>query len=116
MKHIESSIQRGFVKAFRHQYAGFSCLLFAIPNGGARNKIEASIMQGEGVLAGAADLMLAIPAGGAHGLFLECKSPTGKQTDTQRKFQHEVEIQGYQYRVFRSAQEGLDIVRQYLKS
>ena len=115
MKHIESNIQKGFVMAFRYQFPAFRNLLFAIPNGGKRGIVTASIMKAEGVLSGAADLMLAIPAGGKHGLFLECKAPAGRQSETQKVFQKEVENQGYCYRIFRSADEGLNIVLEYLR-
>jgi hypothetical protein len=53
--------------------------LFAIPNGGKRNKLEAARMKGLGVRAGIADLMLALPLNGYAGLFIEMKAPnTGK--------------------------------------
>lgn len=114
MKHVESEIQKGFVTLFRLQYAAFHRLLFAIPNGGKRGKITAAIMKGEGVMAGAADLMLAIPYGGHHGLFMECKSPGGKQSESQKAFQKEVENQGYRYVIFTSPADGLNLVREYL--
>lgn len=47
--------------------------LFAIPNGGSRNAIEAKHLKAEGVRAGIPDLMLAWPCGKFHGLFIEMK-------------------------------------------
>ena len=47
--------------------------LFAIPNGGTRNAIEAKNLKAEGVRAGIPDLMLALPCGAFHGLFIEMK-------------------------------------------
>lgn len=49
MTHNESKLQRVCVQWFRVQYPHL--VLFAIPNGGRRGKVEASIMKGEGVLA-----------------------------------------------------------------
>lgn len=49
MRHIESQIQKDCVTWFRLQYPKIGRLLFAVPNGGARNAKEAAIMKGEGL-------------------------------------------------------------------
>lgn len=49
--------------------------LFAIPNGGKRDKQEAARMQGLGTRAGIPDLMLALPCQPYTGLFIEIKRP-----------------------------------------
>ncbi|GLP95314.1 VRR-NUC domain-containing protein [Paraferrimonas sedimenticola] len=49
--------------------------LFAVPNGGFRNKREAARMKAEGVKAGVSDLFLSLPAHGLHGLYIEMKAP-----------------------------------------
>jgi hypothetical protein len=115
MKHLESSIQSGFVQWFRMQYPHLRGLLFAIPNGGARNAITGAILKKEGVLVGVSDLFLAIPAKGKHGLFLEVKAPKGKIGTYQEKFRKEVENQGYVYGIFRTPEDGMQIVKEYLK-
>lgn len=71
MRHIESQIQKDCVTWFRLQYPKIGRLLFAVPNGGARNAKEAAIMKGEGVTAGVADLILLYPSGGFHSLCIE---------------------------------------------
>lgn len=65
MRHVESNIQRQCVKWFRIQYPHYTKLLFAVGNGGARSKTEAAIMNGEGVTAGVADLIL-LKGNGEH--------------------------------------------------
>lgn len=75
MRHIESQIQKDCVTWFRLQYPKIGRLLFAVPNGGARNAKEAAIMKGEGVTAGVADLILLYPSGGFHSLCIEFKTP-----------------------------------------
>lgn len=50
-------------------------LMFAIPNGGERNKIVAARMKAEGVKPGVPDVCLPIPRGGFHGLYIELKRP-----------------------------------------
>lgn len=52
-------------------------LLFAIPNGGARNPITAARLKAEGVKAGVPDLFLPVARGVHHGLFVEMKRTRG---------------------------------------
>ena len=52
MKFEESHIQRACVRWFALQYPELKGILFAVPNGGGRSKIEAGILKAEGVTAG----------------------------------------------------------------
>lgn len=113
MKHEESATQRACVEWFRMQYPKLALNLIAIPNGGSRRRVEAAIMKAEGVTAGAADLALFVPSTDAHALFIEMKSATGRQRDSQKAWQQAVEAQGYAYRICRSADEFVDIIRHY---
>lgn len=79
---LETAEQQALIKwAAFQSFAGMVLgdFLFAIPNGGSRSKnsrhvsIEAIRLKAEGVRAGVPDLMLAIPANGYHGLFIEMK-------------------------------------------
>lgn len=47
-RHEESHLQRQCVAWFRLQYPKLARLLFAVPNGGGRSKVEAGIMKAEG--------------------------------------------------------------------
>ncbi|MDR1340113.1 MAG: VRR-NUC domain-containing protein [Prevotellaceae bacterium] len=111
-RHDESRIQQAAVKWFRYQYPGM--LLYAIPNGGARSGTEASIMKGEGVLAGVADLFLSVPAAEYHGLYIEMKTKKGRQSLSQEAFQKEAERFGYKYAVCRSLDEFMETINNYL--
>jgi hypothetical protein len=113
MIHEESKIQQQCIKWFRLQYPGY--ILFAIPNGGRRGKIEASIMKGEGVLSGVADLFLAMPSGTYHGLFIEMKTSKGRQSPTQKDFEKRVLMSGYEYVICRSGEEFIGTINGYLK-
>jgi hypothetical protein len=53
-------------------------MLVAIPNGGLRDKVVAARLRDEGVKAGFPDLMLNVPRGGYHGLFIELKTLKGR--------------------------------------
>lgn len=115
MRHDESNIQRNCVEWFNLQYPQWRGLLFAVPNGGARNKIEAAIMKGEGVVAGVADLQLALPRKGVHALFIEMKTPKGHQSPSQKEWQTLVEAQGYRYEVVRSFDQFRELIEEYVK-
>ena len=49
------------------------CMLFAIPNGGARHPAVAAQLKAEGVRAGVPDIFLACARGRWHGCFIELK-------------------------------------------
>lgn len=115
MVHHESKIQQNCVRWFRLQFPHLAKLLVAIPNGGARRRIEAAIMKAEGVTAGAADLALFYPAKGYHGLFVEMKTPQGKQQPSQKEWQNAVQDVGYKYIICRSFDGFMTEINDYLR-
>ena len=60
-KDIEHALQCACVHWFRIQYPEYATLIFAVPNGGARNAITGARLKDEGVTAGVADLILLLP-------------------------------------------------------
>ena len=112
--HIESEMQRSCKRWFDLQYPKLSRLLFAVPNGGARNAREAAIMKGEGVTAGVADMILLIPRNGYGCLCIEFKTKDGKQSESQKLWQADAEAHGNKYVVVRSVEQFVSEVRQYL--
>lgn len=70
-------------------------LLFAIPNGGERNKIVAAKLKAEGVKPGVPDLCLPVACGQFHGLYVELKKPGGSASDNQRTWAGYLAAQGY---------------------
>ncbi len=105
MKHNESKLQQAAVKWFRLQYPHFKLNLFAIPNGGNRSVITASILKSEGVVAGVADMMLAVPRNSFHGLFMETKHGKNDLSEKQEDFKQAVQKQGYKHTTFRTFDE-----------
>lgn len=59
------------------QYKVPNVLLYAIPNGGARNIQTGAMLKAEGVRAGIPDLHLALPRGDFHSLYIELKRTKG---------------------------------------
>jgi hypothetical protein len=70
-------------------------LLFAIPNGGARNAITGALLKAEGVTPGVPDLFLAQLSGGFGGLFVEMKRLGGKCSDAQLDMHEDLRASGY---------------------
>lgn len=111
---IEHRIQVACVRWFRLQYHNFRGLLFAVPNGGYRNETTAAKMKAEGVWAGVSDIILLYPNKSYHGLCIEMKTPSGKQSEHQIEWQKDVENQGYKYTICHSFDEFKDTVENYL--
>jgi hypothetical protein len=113
MKHVESNIQRSCIKWFDRQYPKLKQLLFAIPNGGSRNIIEASIMKAEGVRRGIPDIFLSMPTGNWAGMYIEMKSEKGYLRPEQKEF---IALVGANYKcvVCRSLEDFQREINQYL--
>lgn len=115
-RHQESTLQKTCVSWFRAQYPDHALMLFAVPNGGGRSRIEASIMKGEGVTAGVADLILLEARGGYGALCIEMKTrdKASKQRPSQKAWQEATERAGNLYAVVRDFVGFQAIVRDYM--
>src|SRR5690606_12582346 len=75
MRHTESKSQQAFIRwwGLSHRSLGVphADLLFAIPNGGARNPVTGATLKAEGVRRGVPDLFLAVPRINRH---FECRN------------------------------------------
>lgn len=89
-------------------------LLFAIPNGGKRNVITATMLKREGVKAGVPDLCLPVPRGPFYGLYIEMKRRGGNTSKEQDWWIGQLIKQGYQVVVCFGAEEAISAVMQYL--
>lgn len=111
----EHRIQCACVRWFAYQYPQYDGLLFAVPNGGHRDKVTAAMMKAEGVTAGVADLLLLVPSKGHHALCIEMKTEKGRQSPEQKAWQKKAENQGYKYVVCRSLGQFIEIINNYLQ-
>ena len=122
MKHTESKCQQAVMKWWSIAHRGLSVadprLLFAIPNGGARNPITGAILKAEGVRAGVPDLFLAVPnttrGGRYHGLFIEMKTWANKPTLAQVEVMARLRAEGYDCRVAHSFDQATTAITGYL--
>ena len=112
----EHRLQCGCVQWFRLQYPRLRNLLFAVPNGGSRNKAEASRMKDEGVTSGVADLILLKPNRFYGALCIEMKTKTGRQSPSQKEWQQEAEANGAKYVLCRTLDDFKRIVTDYLEN
>lgn len=98
------------------QYHDHPALLFAIPNGGARDPITGKRLKDEGVMAGIPDICLSWPSGGYHGLFIEMKRERGgKVSKTQEKAISALRNAGYCAEVCKGWIEARDLILSYMK-
>jgi hypothetical protein len=96
-------------------------LMFAIPNGGERNRIVAAQLKAEGVKAGVLDIFLPVPrltyvTRWYHGMFIEMKIKSNKPTKEQNAFAEAAQAQGYYCVLAYSWEHARDEIIHYLKS
>lgn len=116
MKHLESTLQRAFVRWFRLRYPDYALNLTSVPNGGLRNKTEAALLKAEGMTAGAADLLLLVPRGcyGSLGLEFKTLSKGSRQSEAQKTWQRSFEQAGNKYVIVRTLEEAMMVTENYL--
>jgi hypothetical protein len=89
--------------------------MFAIPNGGLRNKATAARLKAEGVKPGVPDICLPWPAGGYHGLYIEMKVGRNKPTPEQNACLEWLNEAGYLALVANGCDEAKRILVDYLE-
>ena len=124
MREEEHQIQSACVRWFAYQHPELKGLLFAVPNGWARNKATAGKLKAEGVVAGVSDRILLVPQwfttwrgqqGCLYaGLCIEMKTAKGRQSPDQKEWQAKVESKGYKYAVCHSLDEFINEIENYL--
>lgn len=93
-------------------------LLFAVPNGGYRNKVTAIKLQEEGVKSGVPDLLLPIARKRVYstwaGLAIEMKDGKNKTTPNQDWWLQSLSDYGWCTQVCHSADEAIKAISEYL--
>lgn len=90
-------------------------LLFAVPNGGHRNKIAAAKLKAEGQKPGVPDLIFPVPMGGHVGLAIELKSMTGYPSREQKAWIGSLREHGWRAEVCRGGDAAWQVIREYVE-
>lgn len=91
-------------------------MLFHVPNGGSRNRIEAARLKAQGVKSGVPDIWLPVPRGKHHGLVIELKRLKGGRTSREQvQWITSLNAHGYKAVVCRGWIEGKDEIERYLQ-
>jgi len=77
-------------------------LIFAVPNGGTRNIIEAKKLKSTGTMPGVSDLIVVLDS---KVLFIELKTDIGKQSDAQKIFETKITNLNHEYILIRNEEE-----------
>lgn len=88
--------------------------LYHVPNGGSRNKAEASNLKAMGVKSGVPDLHLPIKRNGYSGLVIELKNDKGKVSNEQVDWLINFDRQGFKAVVCRGWEEAVKTIEDYL--
>ena len=126
MRSSEHDIQSAFfswVQLYTTRYPELS-LMFAIPNGGKRDKRRdekgrwfsptALKLKREGVKPGIPDVFLPCARGGFHGLFIEIKAPDGRVSPEQANIHKLLREEGYAVIVCYSLESAITLLIWYL--
>ena len=89
-------------------------LLFAVPNGGRRDKVTAARLKAEGVKAGVLDIWFPVARGRYHGLVIELKTRTGRLTPEQKAWIEALTAQGWKALMCRGAAATVGVIEWYL--
>jgi hypothetical protein len=116
-RHPESEVQRAFVARWRLDPRTKHWPACAVPNGGRRGIVEASILKAEGVSRGVPDWLCFRPGHGAYGtpcvgLAIEFKRPDKRTraTPEQLAWHQQLRACGWRVEIARSAEEAWAIV------
>lgn len=89
-------------------------LLYHIPNGGSRNRLEAANLKRQGVKPGVPDLCLPVARGTFHGLYIEMKYGKNKTSPLQDGWIESLRNQNYAVFVCYGWQQAAEVIKKYL--
>jgi hypothetical protein len=103
-----------WANANRQKYPCLAEGLRAIPNGGARSAATGAMLKREGVKRGTFDVMLIVPKGCYHGMWIEMKAGNNKLTAEQETFKAHLVDNGYWAAVAYSWTDAAKFIEYYL--
>lgn len=102
----EAQLQRQCITWFRYNFPKRKKLLHMNFNN-PRNKIQGKRLKDQGMIAGVADLEYNVKG---KTYFLEAKTTKGRQSTKQKEFQEAIEADGFDYFIFRTFSEFVEII------
>lgn len=114
-EHVEAVSLMRVVKLHESRHPELR-LLYAVPNGGHRNKIVASKLKAEGVKAGVPDYFLPVSSPGYLGLAIELKTLTGYPSREQKQWISDLRAAGWKAEVCRGWEQAWQVVREYVEA
>lgn len=114
--HDEDKLQMSCRYWFDVQYPYYRLLLHHSPNEGllVKRAADGAKRKAMGVRAGFPDFVFMLPTKVAPYLCLELKTDKGKQSDSQREYQRQVEAVGGKYVVIRSLEQFITAINEYI--
>jgi len=98
---VEARIQQECYIWFHNTFPELrGCLCYNLNN--SKNKIDGSRNKSLGLQKGRSDMVLYL---NGKAIMVEFKTPTGKQSQAQKKWQKTIEGQGFKYMIIRSKEE-----------
>lgn len=102
----EDKIQSKYYISITNDFPLSRLCLFAVPNGGSRDMIEALKMQATGTVPGVADMIFLWQKDGIPAVYwFEFKDDTGRLSKQQEFFHENLRLFGFEVFVFRTANE-----------
>ena len=89
--------------------------VYHCPNGGARDAKTGAKLKRMGVRRGVPDILCHEKSGAYNGLAIEMKAGSNKLTDEQKEWMQAFIALGYYADICYSADEAIDVIKQYLK-
>lgn len=112
--HEEHDLQCACVNWFNLAHPNMRLNLFAVPNGGRRDKTTGARLKAEGVRPGVTDLILLKQRHGYGALLIEMKTAKGVLSQLQRIWRDHITKDGYKHVVCRSVQDFIREINDYL--
>ncbi|OUP00301.1 hypothetical protein B5F37_11700 [Drancourtella sp. An210] len=91
-------------------------MLYHVPNGGSRNRVEAAKLKRMGVRSGVPDLVLPVPRDGYAGLYIEMKVGNNRPSTKQKEWLEKLARQGYKSVVCYGGNEAIEVLQSYVKA
>jgi len=112
-EHNEQAALFQLIGYFENSYPELK-MLFAIPNGGQRNKVVGAKLKAEGVKRGVPDLFLPVSRGKYHGMFIEMKAGKNTTSTEQKAWIEQLKQNGFLAIVSYSAENAFESLMEYL--